>query len=1174
MSKMVARPAEDMLPYAEQQRFTRISEGARSAAERLVCFALPFQRRDAEEIFPDYNIGLAIRELLAQGLLRPLDENSFEMHETIRAGLEQAISLNVRHSTHSALAAWYARQGFVPAEILHLDKADRHSEACERARDAFLRGRYWTALAAYVRDHKLISKHEVIRLVAEPGVIEDRYYLSRILRGLGVPIEVEELIQLTRAQRERFHSDGNWALAVTEAILEFEPARLHDLLVWLVETTRDTVRLESALGWLMVAAQRKNSVIGPAAVDFFTRQQPEVKRLLLPFMLLDWRRDVLQHAFRFLAADQELPGEQGRAPFWGRFSLRIKTQNDTVEFLAAIPAIEPAKMLIAKSPLLGPLANPVWSQRTALRAHCTEILKNFTMEETVLAGAIRVLISLAEPSICTLCEPLLLRKDAIGVFAAFVPALVPEFCDRAHFEHRVLDRSAGTEERMTALSVLASVGADLGDIYRRMNLIEGSSESKGWNSLFLALCSRAPFPDAIPLLDRQLKAPDENSINLIAPILMKLGELTTPDATGMLIRALSHANPRIRQCASIGLTQRRSRRALAPLIEQFERENDEALTVSLATAIVASGARSIADIRSNRHDSFATQLWRCILAMRLREASFADQLVTIACDPAQNWQLRRAAIFAAGRMPYEAALERIVSPVMSERSPLTIDGSPNLCCHAVISSILLTCAGGMLPHFVQGKARFIEFHGEIFEECLKRWTFSQGRPTGDDAAGWLFDRLTSHGWSSTREAPDLIINELHIPILHSAVLRSLRLSARPDLIEQQIPHAYHVWFAMKCLMERSWTGRRDPQLASQLTTLVEASPCGGEVRLHQVISEICGTGVTEAQAPTTPIPSQNATTPPTTYLSYQDAVRALSGATPDFKPTMPLLLEPVEAEQFEHLVRLANPANDYAWGTETYIPSVSFREHGYVVAQRQMTYKGESLSSLIRPVIAAANRFGLCIPWHQDLLSGMLANTYAPRLLECLGAQNDDNRFYEEVAKNADVLIPQICRSGQVTTILKYVDERIVPYLSRYISSGTDEFFEGLCALAQRVTTPAIDDILSGLFYRWTQRFDPGSPGLQHDQNHKLWQGFNRLAEHERFGKIEAWSSRLASVLRTPISWYHSQSIVRVLERDPRSYIQIECLLFRAESWEHFHRDEIDRLDDAAERLFSQLLEE
>jgi hypothetical protein len=1177
MSEMASRPAEDILPYAEQRRFARVSEGSRPAAEKLICFALPFRRKDAEEIFPEDNVGSAIRELLTLGLLRPHDEESFEMHETVRAGLEGTIALSVRRSAHEALAAWYHKQGLVTAEILHLEKAERYSEARERAREVFLRGEHWAALHTYVTEHKLVSSCEAIRVIADAKRVDDEYLMSSILRELGEPIAVDELLQILREQPQRFYTDYRWALAIVETILEFDPTRLQDLILFSVKTASDTSQMESALAWLIIAARRKNGVVEPRTVEFFSGQPPEIKRLLLAFMLLDRRRHVLRHVFQFLASYQEPAEGRRRSPLLREISLRIRGSEDTIEFLAAIPAAEPAAMLIAKSALLGPLASLVWSQRKVLRAHCIEILKNTTMEEKVLEGAIRVLIFLAEPSICTLCEPLLTRKDALGGFAGLVPALVPAFCDRSRYEQRVLDCSLGFEARLAALSILASARAELGDIYRRLKTTEDySKNSEGWDFSFLMQCVQTPFREAIPLLEQRMSTADEKGMTLIVPVLMKLGELATPEATAMLVRALSHVNPRVRQCAALGLGQRRSRSALAPLVERHEKEGDEAVAVSMATAIVASGARSVADIRPIRHDSPATKLWQCILATRLRDASMADQPVTIGGDPTQNWQLRRAAIFAAGRLPYETALERIVSLVMPERSPLVIDRNSSFLCHAVMSSILLTGSRDMLPIFLLGKAQFIDYFAEIFEASWKGSMWPEGLPTGVEAAGWLFDRLTYHGWPAKRVAPDLVITELHIPILRSAVLRSLRLSGRPDVIEEQLPHAYHVWFATKCLMERSRVGSQGPQLASRLKGLLEASPCKVESFLDRVIGEISGTGVRTSRTGATAMASQEATAPPVLYLSYDDAVRALSGASPDFKPTTPLVLESITMEQFEHLIRLADPANDYHRTTETYIPSVSFTRNGYLVSQRRvtMTNIGDSSSTFIRPAIAAANRFGLNIPWHQELLTGVAASTYVPKFLACLGAQKDSGRFYEELSENADVLLPQICKAVPVKPILNYLDTRIVPFLLRYVSSGTDEFFESLCTLALQINTPEIDDVLAGLFYRWTQRFDIRSPVLQHDQNHELWRGFNRLAEHPRFNMVEGWQSRLASVLRARIAWYRSQNIVRVLERDPRSYIQIESLLFKAENWGHFHQDEIDRLDDAAERLFPQLLEE
>jgi len=92
--------------------------------------------------------------------------------------------------------------------------------------------------------------------------------------------------------------------------------------------------------------------------------------------------------------------------------------------------------------------------------------------------------------------------------------------------------------------------------------------------------------------------------------------------------------------------------------------------------------------------------------------------------------------------------------------------------------------------------------------------------------------------------------------------------------------------------------------------------------------------------------------------------------------------------------------------------------------------------------------------------------------------------------------------------------------------------------------------------------------------NISLWRGFDRLTEHARLTIIPEWQSLLSRVLQVPIRWYHAENVVRVLERDPRSYILIESRLFKAENWEHFYHDEIDRLDSAAERLFSKTLEE
>jgi hypothetical protein len=527
----------------------------------------------------------------------------------------------------------------------------------------------------------------------------------------------------------------------------------------------------------------------------------------------------------------------------------------------------------------------------------------------VLVNAIRVLVFLAEPSICTLCDPLLTRNDEVSGFARLVPALVPAFCDRSRYEARLLDSNAATEDRVAAIFVLAWVGADLGDIYRRLTASESDPQkAQTWDFWFLAVCAEAPFQDAIPLLERFMSSTDERVVPVLTSALAKLGELPVPAATVMLIRALDRASPRVRLCAAVGLCQRRSRAGLARLIAQYATENVEEVSVALATAIVASGPASTADLQG-RVESPTTQLWRCILAMRLRDESLADWLVSIAVDPTQNWQLRRSAIFAAGRMPYETALERIRPVVMAERSPLMIDKNPRFLCHAVMSSILLSGAEGMAPIFARGRTGFVDFFADFFAASWKESMFPQGVPSGAEAAGWLFDRLLHHGWPAKQEAPDLVLNELNIPMLHSAVLRSLRFCGRPDLIEEQLAVADHVWFAVKCLLERSRAGVRDLELASRLTRVVDASPCQGNALLHQLIDEIRGTRVMPTPPPPANVASLEAPAP-VRHVSYDDAVRIFFGASADFKAESPLVLGATTAEQCERLIRFADPAND------------------------------------------------------------------------------------------------------------------------------------------------------------------------------------------------------------------------------------------------------------------------
>jgi len=208
MKEISEQSAEAILPYAERQRFARVSDGARPAAEKLICFALPYSCEEAEQVFPKDNINLAIKELLELGVLNPRTDGLFEMHETVRAGLEANIAQVSRQRTHCKLANWYRKQNVSTAEILHLSKADLHKKGFKRARNIFLKGKHWRELESYVINNNLVSPEEVVNVVAEADKpIDSIFLLPKILREIGKRNVAEPLFNLLREQPERFAND-------------------------------------------------------------------------------------------------------------------------------------------------------------------------------------------------------------------------------------------------------------------------------------------------------------------------------------------------------------------------------------------------------------------------------------------------------------------------------------------------------------------------------------------------------------------------------------------------------------------------------------------------------------------------------------------------------------------------------------------------------------------------------------------------------------------------------------------------------------------------------------------------------------------------------------------------------------------------------------------------------
>lgn len=1177
MTDLSRRPADEILERAEQLRFAGISDSARPAAEKLVCFALPFERVEAESVFPNDNVGAAIRELLGLGLLRETGDNGYEMHEIVRGGLENLIAPRTRREAHGALADHYARQGDVVAEILHLQRSSRSEEARERARTSFLRGERWAGLAGFVTAHKLVTPGEVIRVMAAPDRVEDAYLFGGILARLDEPVDFEEIATVLRSQTQRYVSDFDWALALVEACLSREPNRLIELIRFglgvAMGIDRDRPgRADRDLTVILIAARRHGQVFGPELLAMFDEAAPDSRHLLIPFLLADGRRHALRRALAFIA-ENEADDLDRRRTRWSHRDLTIVGREAAAEFLAALPDVEGHVMLVLRSSLFGPLAPLVWRNRQSLRPHCIDFLQTSEVEPAIQKAAIRVLALLGEPRLCALCEALAEQKDnPIHGFAALAPGLVPTLVDRVRYEAILLDEGENLQSRIVALAVLAAVGADLGALYERLKA-SGEIEVgrlRVWSFLFLQMAARSPFAAAIPLLEAELWSADKDKADLFLSVLTSLGRLPDSAATAMLLKASFHPERSVRATAALLLANRRTRTALATLKERLAAETDPVIGVLLGTAIVASGAASVADLGSASSESVHLLLWRCVLAARTRDASFAPQLVLLANDPKANWQLRRAAINAAAFLPFEAALSQML-PILREASPLTIDIHQSLHTHSMLSWLLLEEAAGLLPAFLGGKARFVALVTGILEDAQADLIDPRGIAPGTEIAKWLYHTLLERGWPASPGVLDDLINDLHIPLLRSAVLRALRCTGRVELIEGELASADHVWIATKCLLE--CLKGASAGTAARLAVLVARSPIADEPRLSFILDR---TREDEVAAKPTSITSESVEpASKRSMFRYEEAVSTLTGVEPnaELSRRAPLVFEEMTSAQFEHLARLADPANDREVAAERYVPVVTLGGESHTVAQWQRTYSSssEAVGAWIRPALVAANHCDISIRWHEKLLSGPYPNAYAEQLLACLAAAGNIEIFYRLLDRDGDALLPHICSYSGRQQIAAFIGERLIPFLTVHISSGTDEIFAGLCGLARTIVSPSIDEVLTALFQRWTGSFARGGDAGPRGTSIELWRAFNDLAGHPRFDQIEDWQGLLSPVLQGSLRWYEKQTVLRVLERDPRSYIQIESMLFKAEDWEHFNESEVERLERAAESLFARV---
>lgn len=1171
MEMISKRSADEMLTAAETLRFAKVSASARPAAERLLMFALPFRRQDAEAVFPSLHIGAAIRELRGLGLLRSRDE-LHEMHETIRAGLESTLSVALRREGHLALADHYAATGRLTAEILHRERAGEGVRAESLARAAFLRGEQWDPLAAYVVEHHLVTAEELVETVRSHDKIEAVFLLPDLLKALGGPSQTATLLDLFRRDPAALLGDFNRGLAVAQAILDAEPALLRDLIEILLKQVSNDDRRESLFSVLAIARRRSGRHLDAATLALIVAQPLPIRRAMAGLLAQDGRCDALRALFYLVEEDQEAHGRARRTRLGLSAQLHLNTKTDVIQVLAALPAASGSEMLSAASPRLGALATLLWALKPQLAQHVPDIARDPDQPASVVANALRILAFLGDPALPAICQTLEAGNGEAAFCARLMPAIAPAFFDDAPLIARLLDVTAESGARATALNVLIARGRDPDGLRAQVEALPGDSMSgAAWDVMFLFSAVAHPTPGTLQLLRAAVAGQQRPPTSVLVALLVSHAELADPGATTLLTELIADPDPQVRQAAILQLPLRRARSALPAITRQWGNEADATLRVLLLRAALACGAVSTAGFTAGA--SGELDLWRTVLARRSRDSAFGPELVRLATNDRLPRALRRSAIFAAGRLPFEAALERIAPAVLHARSPLPSDDG-ELHLHQAMVAILskgILAVDALLP---VDRAGFEKTFADLVRAY---WQDGMGAPSSESTwqgVAWLYNHLTALSGMPAADVTKHTINLLSLPLLQSAVLRAYQWTGRDDLVEAHLRSADNEWVAVKCVLTLARVNGANQGFPERMASIIGASPFQNRDLLKRVIQNLRGRTAAKPANPIVHAPSAEPTPRPSP-MGFDKAVSHLSGNAAETPVGQPLVIAELTETQCARLIALADPRGDPSRQEERYIEGVAFLREGHQVAQRQVTSRGgaDVGRDAIRAAVAAANSWGLTNRWHDDLLHAPYGRSYVDQFLAALAARGDQDRALAALSQDEDILFPAMCLHRGESAIGELLGEKMIPFLQCNIASGSDEMLAGLCTLTTGINTAAIVPVLDALLTRWCGRFNLRAQADQHTENHVLWQAFVPLSRHLRFRDLPDWRGRLETVLRGRLRWFHADSLVRVLELDPRSYDLIEQRGLFVEDWGHYLVDEIDRLDEAAERLFPHLLE-
>lgn len=1156
MRQIAERPADERLAEAERLRFGRMSSLAAQASERLVCFTLPFTLDDAEAAFPDDNVGAAIAELLQLGLLRRRNDH-FEMHEQVRAGLETMLSRKTRTEAHAALATWADRRGLVGARIHHLQRAGLEAEAEAAARALFLDGKAWDVLAAFVAEKRLVTAAEAVE-AAFAGDGLSSWQLAGVLHRLGDASTVDDLMRRAERGGLALLSDHNRGRVLIETIVALDSERLPALMAMILDAGGASEKRDDALVWL-VLANRQGQRLLSEAMSFIEGRSVEDQRALIDFLWRDGRRAALSLAFK-LDADQPKTRTERRHRMGPR--LRLADQSDVAELLAALPLPQVGLMLARRSVMLERHADLLWRHRLELSVHAPTLCASPDAEDAVRAQALRVLIFLGHADLEVLTGNLFGVGKLLNAMAMVSPALAPGAFSITQLETRIDDQSLEWPSRVLAAQALIVRGGRA--LKLRHRLMIGCPFPDSLRDLLLLGVGPLDVADAqaLAMLDDLIHGTVPPPVGTLVTAVLELADAEGSGIDLFLAKLCSFQTHEIAVAAAIALGARRDRAALPSLVAALASETDPVRAQMLAPTVAACGAQTVRELDSVARGA-GISAWRCIVAGRSADASAGDELVSIALNETLDWQVRRAAIRAAGRLPYSAALDRIAPSILSKPIPVVFDDYKLRGHQALIDLIWL----GVLD--VLGTPAGQPAFGKDLRQILeRRWGDQLPKALVQPLADWLISRLQSESWPYESAVAAGLLNELHLPMLHAATLRALARCGQLAPIEQHLKASTVLWQAQKSLIALAKIPPFDESQKNHLEALLDQSAFAGDAMLLRVI-ESCAGGPRSW-----PVQKKGVSAPvmDVADLPAAAAVTFLAGAVLQADDAAVLKVTEVDADACERLIALASPALDPEKGIVAYKPDLTLTAGGEGLVSSSRAYssstEGGNARDRVRAAIAAANTWNLAMPWHEAKISSQHSGDYPRLYLQALAARGEAARFYDALDRFEPFLIPVLCARGGVGAIAPALDERLLPALLRHVHAGDATMFAGLCALTRHISGPAADPLLLALFNRWLDYFPPaGLSGLD-DQSADIWIGFRDLSDHPRFGEIPRWRTGLERVLAVDLTPYRTETLLRLMARDRRSYVAIETQFLKLTEWEDYGLDRVDELDVMCDELW------